>query len=425
MAVLLDPKKYYRLPWSLTDNGISWLEVTSKCNLHCDGCYRDSKKDGHKTLDEIANDLAVFKKERKSDCMSVAGGDPLIHPNIVEITRMIKQEGWKPIINTNGMALTMELLRALKEAGVFGFTFHIDTSQRKRKDVNGVSSEGDLNGLRQKFAEMLSEVGDIACSFNQTVSSKTLDQVPEVVSWALKHPDIVHSVIFILYREPKLLGDFDYFANGKKIDDTVTYEITDFGGDRKLRAEDVVAKIKEVDPLYEPSAYLNGTVDPNSFKWLIATRVGNKEETFGYVTSKFMEEVQLSYHALYGKWLSYSSPKFLKYGVAGTFLAGILDSGMRKIATRYLLSLAKKPTSVVNGTYYQTFGIIQPIDVLPDGSINMCDGCPDITVHKGKLYWSCRLEEIKEYGSFATAVPKRLSHSNEKKKIKRHPEMNI
>jgi hypothetical protein len=48
--------------------------------------------------------------------------------------------------------------------------------------------------------------------------------------------------------------------------------------------------------------------------------------------------------------------------------------------------------------------IIQPIDVLPDGRTSMCDGCPDMTVHEGELYWSCRLEEIKEYGCFLQGV---------------------
>jgi hypothetical protein len=36
----------------------------------------------------------------------------------------------------------------------------------------------------------------------------------------------------------------------------------------------------------------------------------------------------------------------------------------------------------------------------------MCDGCPDMTVHEGKLVWSCRLEELKTFGTFLQSVPK-------------------
>jgi len=120
---------YYRLPWNLTDNSISWLEPTAKCNLYCEGCYRLNEKDGHKSLEQIREDLDVFVKLRKADGVSIAGGDPLTHPDVVEIVKEVKKRGMKPIINTNGLALTKELLTELKKAGVFGFTFHIDSKQ--------------------------------------------------------------------------------------------------------------------------------------------------------------------------------------------------------------------------------------------------------------------------------------------------------
>jgi hypothetical protein len=50
--------------------------------------------------------------------------------------------------------------------------------------------------------------------------------------------------------------------------------------------------------------------------------------------------------------------------------------------------------------------VIQPIDVLPDGRQNMCDGCPDMTVWDGRLAWSCRLEECLHFGQFVRTVPK-------------------
>ena len=78
MPAALNHLKYYRLPWNFADNGISWIEPTTDCNLRCEGCYRDPSGPGHKTLEEAQADLEVFKKLRKSDCMSIAGGDPLV-----------------------------------------------------------------------------------------------------------------------------------------------------------------------------------------------------------------------------------------------------------------------------------------------------------------------------------------------------------
>ncbi|MCH7827625.1 MAG: radical SAM protein, partial [Bacteroidetes bacterium] len=126
---LLDHRQLYRLPWTLPDNAISWLEPTSECNLACDGCYRDNEKNSHKSLEEVKHELDVFQRLRNTDCISIAGGDPLLYPNLIEIVKEIKSRGIKPIINTNGIALTKEFLSELKKAGVFGFTFHIDSKQ--------------------------------------------------------------------------------------------------------------------------------------------------------------------------------------------------------------------------------------------------------------------------------------------------------
>ena len=45
--------------------------------------------------------------------------------------------------------------------------------------------------------------------------------------------------------------------------------------------------------------------------------------------------------------------------------------------------------------------------MLEDGRQNMCDGCPDMTLHEGKLAWSCRLEEMKQFGCWVNTVPKK------------------
>ncbi len=404
MDVALEPRNYYRLPWSLSDNGISWLEVTNKCNLACKGCYRDQRGGGHKSLAGVAADLDIFRSQRKSDCMSIAGGDPLVHPQIVEIVRMVRKGGWKPIVNTNGLALTPGLLRELRLAGAFGFTFHIDASQ-KRPDSRA-THESEHNALRQKFAEMLASEGGLACSFNQTVNAQTLSEVPDVVRWARKRPDLVHSIVFILYRQPLMMGPFDYYAGGRRIVPEESYEDCDWGGADRVTAADVVRVIREAEPDYEPCAYLNGTEDPESFKWLLAVRTARDERTFGFVSPAFMEAAQTASHVLHGRWLAYSSPKDLRRGAGAALALAPFDAGMRRIAARWLGASLARPWRLFSGASLQTFAIIQPIDVLPDGRMNMCDGCPDMTVHDGRLYWSCRLEEIKNWGRFMTAVPR-------------------
>ncbi|MGE5496549.1 MAG: radical SAM protein, partial [Syntrophothermus sp.] len=96
--LVLDQKNLYRLPWTLPDNAISWLEPTSLCNLSCDGCYRENEANSHKSLETVKKELDVFGKLRITDGVSKAGGDPLLHPDIIGIVREVAKRNMKPII---------------------------------------------------------------------------------------------------------------------------------------------------------------------------------------------------------------------------------------------------------------------------------------------------------------------------------------
>lgn len=405
MAIYLDPKNYYRLPWNLTDNAISWLEPTWKCNIYCEGCYRINDPRGHKSLEKIKEELAVFRKYRITDGVSIAGGDPLIHPDIVEIVRLIAGDGLKPILNTNGVALTKELLKELKAAGAKGFTFHVDSKQQRPKWKK--KNELELCELREHFAEMLDEIGGLSCAFNSTVYEDTLPYVPDVVEWAHRHIEKVHVMVFIAYRVATLDGRFDYYAGADKVDmEGIPYIAS---SDRKIdiTSNDMYELLKKRFPEFESAAYLNGTHKPDSFKWLLSGRIGTKNKIHGYVGPKFMEVAQTYNHLRYGRYLAYTEPKVHRRAKA-MLLLSLIDNKMRTIAGNYFRSLMTNPTRLFQPLHYQSIMIIQPIDLLDDGSQNMCDGCPDMTVLDGKLVWSCRLEEPMKYGDFVRSIPKEV-----------------
>jgi MoaA/NifB/PqqE/SkfB family radical SAM enzyme len=396
--ITLNHLNYYRLPWNLTDNSISWLEPTSKCNLYCEGCYRKNEKDGHKSLNEIKKDLDVFTSLRKSDGISIAGGDPLTHPDILDIVAEIKRRDLKPIINTNGLALTKDLLKKLKKAGVFGFTFHIDSKQN-RPGWKG-KNEIELNELRYYYAKMLAEEGNISCAFNSTVYDDTKHFIPEILKWAQRNIDIVQVMVFILYRAVNN-KDFDYYVGPKKIDMNQLVYNEDLESRADLKAPEIVEIIRSEYPDFDPCAYLNGSEKPDSFKWLLTGRLGTKQKIYGYLGAKSMEAIQMFNHLLYGRYLAYASPKDTRRGKS-ILLLSPFDKKLRKAFKNFY----KNPFNVFRKLYYQSVMIIQPVDFLQDGRQNMCDGCPDITVWNGQLVWSCRMEEQLNFGMNVKAYPK-------------------
>ncbi len=409
----IDPNSLYRLPWNMADNGITWLEPTAQCNLNCYGCYRKNIKNSHKSLEEVKSELNYFQSVRKTDCISIAGGDPLLYPHIIELVADIKRRGLKPIINTNGIALTNELLDELTKAGVFGFTFHIDSKQGRGRDPKWSNkNELELNELRLYYAEMLAEKGGIACSFNSTVFEDTIKYIPEMVEWAHKNIDIVHTMVFILFRYITPDTPYDFYAGDQKITfDDIHYhsnktEVTD------LMATDAVEVIREKFPDFSPAAFLNGTKRADHFKWLLSERVGNKDKIFGYAGKNFLELVMTLYHIKKDRYISYASPKTLRLGRTTMFNVWPLDKGIRGALKNYLKYLVVNPFRIFKKVNMQSIMIIQPVDLMANGDQSMCDGCPDITYWKDKdgtekLVWSCRLEELMQYGNFLRMVPKK------------------
>ncbi len=402
-AVDIDHNALYRMPWTLPDNAINWLEPTSACNLYCDGCYRKNDPTAHKSLEQIRHELDVFNRFRKTDGVSIAGGDPLTHPQIEKIVEMIALDGHKPVINTNGISLTPEKVRALKEAGVAGFTIHIDSGQQ-RPHWRG-KSESELNELRLQYALMLADAGGISCAFNATVYDENLPFVPDVMEWGQRHIDIVNVLVFIAYRAAPVHKGYTYLAAGKKVDMTPIMYAIDKERGISIMSTDIFREIRKKEPEFSPSAYLNGTERPDHLKWLLTMRVGSKRRIYGYTGPKFMELTQSLHHFTKGTYLAYTPPKVL--GRAKAMLAlSPLDKGLARTASTYLHDAARRPNLLLEKLYLQSVMIIQPADFMPNGVLSMCDGCPDITVYDDRLVWSCRLEEQKQFGTFLRSVTK-------------------
>jgi len=398
-AMSLDHRELYRLPWSLTDNVISWLEPTKQCNISCDGCYSANRAGSHKSLEQIRADLDVFQRYRRTDAVSIAGGDPLTHPEIGRIVELVAERGLKPVLNTNGFAMTAPLLHELKACGLRGLTFHVDSLQ-KRPGWTG-KSEVELNALRQEFADLAAAVGGLSCAFNSTVYEKTLPQVPEIVAWAQRNPAKVQVVVFIAFRTEDTR--FDYYVGDHKVE---TRKLVYHGGRPEridVSSREIAEAIQARFPGYRPAAYLNGTEKPDAFKWLMSVVVNDGEEILGSVGPRFMELSQVAHHLWNGRYLGYVGPDVLAHAKTLLPLAAV-DGGLREVAWRWGAKVARNPMRALRPLHLQSILVIQPIDMTSDGRASMCDGCPDMTVHGGELVWSCRLEEQLVFGQWLRPV---------------------
>ena len=397
---MLEKSDYYRLPWSMNDNPIAWLEVTDICNIHCDGCYRQTMT-GHKTLEQVKEEVLFFKRWRNPDNVSIAGGEPLIYPYILELVRFIADQGIKPIILTNGVALTPEKLHALKLAGLAGFTMHIDSHQNRPhwKD----KTEKDLNGLRQTFADMVAAEGGLYLVFNATVYPSTYPEIPDIVRWGQANIDKVQGLVFITYRTAVRSGSVATDIHDQTVDMTKLSYTSEVFDEKFITGPEVYQIIQETYPEYEAAGYLGGSVRHDSYKWLIGAMVGSKHRYYGAIGKKTMELAQIGHHLWKGTYLAYLSQARIGRII---FALSPFDKILARAHAAWWKDILRHPGRLFNPVHIQSIGIIQAPDVQPDGRADMCDSCPDITIYDGKFVNSCRMDEYRLFGGFVSVLEK-------------------
>jgi len=397
---MLDKRNYYRLPWSMNDNPIAWIEVTDICNIHCEGCYRQYMT-GHKSLEQLKEEVLFFKQWRNPDNFSIAGGEPLIHPHIVELVAFIAEQGIKPVILSNGVALTPKLLHELKNAGLSGFTMHVDSHQNRPhwKDKN----EKEHNELRQKIADMVAAEGGLYLVFNSTVYPDTFLEIPEVVRWGQANIEKVQGLVFITYRTATT-SDSIAIKDDQAVDLSKLSYTREAFDEHFITGPEVYQLIKDHFPEYEASGYLGGSIRHDSYKWLIGAMVGSKQRMYGSVGKRTMELAQVGHHLWTGRYLAYLSTARIG---AKIFWLSPWDRELRQAMKNRAKDVLRHPGRIVDGIYTQSIGIIQAPDLLPDGRADMCDSCPDITIYNGQFINSCRMDEYRLFGGFVTVQEKK------------------
>ncbi|UCG87902.1 MAG: radical SAM protein [Gemmatimonadota bacterium] len=397
-----NPNELFRLPWTASDNAMTWLEPTRRCNITCDACFVENDQHSDKTTAQIRHELEVMLSLRKCDAMLIAGGEPLVHPDIIDIVRMVTDFRVKPVIVTNGVRLDRALLRELKLAGAHGLTLHVDSHQARPGWLG--KSEAELNELRGHFADMIYDEGDLTCAFNTTIFPDTLACVPEIVDWAVGVPDRVQVLTLICVRMANAEAPYDYYVGGRPVDFVTTPYVTEHEyGD--LMTEDIYRQIRQVLPDFEFCAYLGGTVNPQSLKWVVGCHVASKERSYGMMGPRTMELLQNGHHAFRRRYLAFSPPSASRAG-RSALLLGLFDRSMRRAARGFVAAAFTHPRILLRRLYLQTISVVQPVDILPTGECDRCDGCPNKTFWEDRLVPACRAEEYRRFGAPVEVVPR-------------------
>ncbi|HDD04984.1 MAG TPA: radical SAM protein, partial [Candidatus Aenigmarchaeota archaeon] len=92
-----------------------YLYVTNRCNLNCPICFEEEHGEKDLKLEDIAKIVGKYR----ANYYVISGGEPTLHPQILQIIKLLKEKGKYVFLITNGIKLCDEdFVRGLKEVGV-------------------------------------------------------------------------------------------------------------------------------------------------------------------------------------------------------------------------------------------------------------------------------------------------------------------
>lgn len=151
------------------------LIVTRRCNLSCGYCNEFDKISQPVPFEVLKQRIEHLTGELGVTIMDFLGGEPLLHPQIVELVRYAKVRGcWTNII-TNGLLLSAHRVQQLNAAGLDSMCISID-----RINPTPFTHKG-LRSLRKRLA-MLRDTARFQVESNTVLCEETLDEFEELVT---------------------------------------------------------------------------------------------------------------------------------------------------------------------------------------------------------------------------------------------------
>ncbi|MEO6607147.1 MAG: radical SAM protein [Aestuariivirga sp.] len=167
------------------------IDVNEACNLSCPVCFADSStaKTSHRPLAEIERMMdTLVASEGEADLLQISGGEPTIHPQIIEILEAAKRRPIRHVmLNTNGIRIAqdeafVEQLKTFKP----GFEVYLQFDSLRASVLKNLRG-ADLTRIRNEALDAL-EKANISTTLVVVVKrGQNDDELGEIIQHALKY----------------------------------------------------------------------------------------------------------------------------------------------------------------------------------------------------------------------------------------------
>ena len=180
-------------------------EITSACNLRCKQCHAEAGKkipdelstdEGKKLLNEMA-EIPEFRM------LALAGGEPLVRPDIFELTDYARSLGFEISIATNGTLLTRAAAKRFKRMGVANIAIGLNAIDKEvHEEITQVpgSFEKTMQGIHNTLEQGMN------LQINTTVMKENRTSIPELLDFA---SDVGAEIVLLYQLVPTGRGEVD------------------------------------------------------------------------------------------------------------------------------------------------------------------------------------------------------------------------
>jgi molybdenum cofactor biosynthesis enzyme MoaA len=223
------------------------IAITNRCNLSCFYCHNEGQP--HESapamlsLEYIKNMISFLQKNNVYiQAINLTGGEPLLHPNLINIVIECAKITNDLEINTNGTMLTNEKVDNLIKYGVTGFKIGVDSIFAEQTKPNVYSTPQNI----EKTIDIIKYANSkMSVVLNTVITKHNFNHVDGMINFAmqiriprmkiLRLNDLDSRKINDLDIDPDMKTDqpvSDYFFNfyRKYLDKAIRYELHKYRG---------------------------------------------------------------------------------------------------------------------------------------------------------------------------------------------------
>ncbi|MGB1311023.1 MAG: radical SAM protein [Leucothrix sp.] len=178
---------------------LALFEIIDECNMQCPVCFANSAPGmgNPRSMEDIEIMLqTLIESEQEPDLVQVSGGEPTLHPQLMDILRRIKDSPVRHLmLNTNGIRIARDPTLAEELATLApGFEVYLQFDSLEADALKNIRGQ-DMRGIRKQALEKLERLNistTLVCVIRKGVNDH---EIGELINYA-RQWKCVRGVVF-------------------------------------------------------------------------------------------------------------------------------------------------------------------------------------------------------------------------------------